>query len=602
MGIPFYFGEIISRSVATRKFNIIHDSLPKKCSRFYLDFNSIIHPCSARVIANLGEATPINNELYNVIFDKIAEYTFQLIDFTQPSDLLYIAIDGVAPRAKMNQQRKRRYLSSHRNDLINDFKKKNNVPITKWDSNCITPGTVFMTHLDNFMNFKFVDMVKTSYPNIKNIIVSGSNEKGEGEHKMIHYIKKHPIKDDCNYCDVIYGLDADLIMLSLTVQNTDENSSKIVLMRESQDFGSLNSKESHTPFKYMDIPNFKESIVTTMKSNISGSDDNGLMGDESLTYDYVFICFMLGNDFIPSLSFLKIKEGAVDALLDCYKSARALQTSKSIILKDPVHNTFQINTPFLICFIEELMKKEDQMMTQVQNHYMNLTPRPQRNFNTIIHNLKNQMPNASIKEVHERAVREFSFDIEEYPLRNKAKFDINPQNDKKWRNAYYHYVFGSNSTDTIKDVCANYIDGLLWTTNYYFDINACDEWYYKYHYAPSLTDIYKFLMSQNIELTERKRNLKCESIPQIMSQKDYNYASILQLLLVLPPQSSHLLPSNIQPLMTNMFSGCIHEYPWKFQLLTYLKTKMWECCPNIPNINKCNIEQHLKILMDDSTK
>ena len=102
MGIPFYFGEIISRSAAVKKYNIIHDTLPKTCKRFYLDYNSIIHPCSAKVIANQTESTPINNDLYNIIFHSIAEYTLQLINIVQPTDLLYVAIDGIAPRAKMS--------------------------------------------------------------------------------------------------------------------------------------------------------------------------------------------------------------------------------------------------------------------------------------------------------------------------------------------------------------------------------------------------------------------------------------------------------------------------------------------------------------------
>ena len=120
MGIPFYFGEIIAKSPISKRYNIVADSLTKPCSRFFLDFNSIIHPCSAQVVARLGKTQEVNDQLYRTIFDNIADYTCKLIDIAQPSDLVYIAIDGVAPRAKMHQQRKRRFLSAQRNIAISN--------------------------------------------------------------------------------------------------------------------------------------------------------------------------------------------------------------------------------------------------------------------------------------------------------------------------------------------------------------------------------------------------------------------------------------------------------------------------------------------------
>ena len=584
MGIPFYFGEIISKSHISKRFNIVVDKLPSKCSRFFLDFNSIIHPCSAQVVSKLNQRVDVNEALYSKIFDNIASYTLKLIDITQPTDCLYIAIDGIAPRAKMHQQRKRRFLSAQRNKAISTFKARHRIPDTQWDSNCITPGTDFMLKLDNYLITEFKDVVRTKYPTLKNFIVSGSNEIGEGEHKMIHYIKKNKIDLD-NGGDVIYGLDADLIMLSLTTEDRS-----IVLMRESQDFGQ-NQSPNKLPFKYLDINSLRNGIYDTL----------GLKSQQTVINDYVFMCYLLGNDFIPALSFLKIKEGAVDLLVECYKEV-INNRDDSIVYKE--NNKYNVNISLLTNLMFALRNKEDEMFSYVIENYNNALPRPQKNFNTIMQNIKNYNPQLTTKEIQEKAVREFSLDLEEYPLRNKYLVDMNPKTDKKWRNTYYHYIFGSNSIDSIKGICKKYLEGMLWITNYYFDLSASHEWYYHYHYAPCVSDLHKYLMSFDEEtLSKIKQELQLDEDKLLKEQTNFNLAH-LQLLLVLPPQSKSLLPSYLQPLMTDYNYGCLHCYPSDFKVMTFLKNKMWECTPLIPNIDIEQVKFNIKTFntLNDNTK
>jgi 5'-3' exoribonuclease 1 len=576
MGIPFYFGEIISKSQVNKRFNIVVDKLPVKCSRFFLDFNSIIHPCSAQVVSKLNQRVDVNDALYSKIFEHIAAYTLKLIDITQPTDCLYIAIDGIAPRAKMHQQRKRRFLSAQRNKAISTFKAKHRIPDTQWDSNCITPGTDFMLKLDNYLITEFKDVVRTKYPTLKNFIVSGSNEIGEGEHKMIHYIKKNVLDGG----DIIYGLDADLIMLSLTTEERN-----IVLMRESQDFGQ-NQSPNKLPFKYLDINNLRDGIYDTL----------GCKSEQSVINDYVFMCYLLGNDFIPALSFLKIKEGAVDVLIECYNEVISNQdnSSNSIIYKE--NNKYNVNVSLLMKLMFALKNKEDEMFSYVIENYNNALPRPQKNFNTILHNIKSHNPQLTIKEIQERAVREFSFDLDEYPLRNKYLIQMNPVTDNKWRNTYYHYIFGSNSIDNIKSICKKYLEGLLWITNYYFDLSASHEWYYHYHYAPCVSDLHKYLMSFDEDILNKMKNeLQLDEDKLSMEQAKFNLAH-LQLLLVLPPQSKTLLPSHLQSMMTDYQYGCLHCYPTDFKVMTFLKNKMWECSPLIPNIDIEQVKSNITII------
>jgi len=61
----------------------------------YLDMNGIIHPCCHP----LDRPPPKNEqEMYSLIF----EYIDRVISIVNPQKTIYMAIDGVAPRAKMN--------------------------------------------------------------------------------------------------------------------------------------------------------------------------------------------------------------------------------------------------------------------------------------------------------------------------------------------------------------------------------------------------------------------------------------------------------------------------------------------------------------------
>jgi 5'-3' exoribonuclease 1 len=211
MGIPYYYYNIIRNNEG-----LLLDTLVE-CDRLFLDFNSIIHGCSAAVIAkNPGNYT------WQQIFEQIQDHTNMVRSICKPKMLMYIAVDGVAPRAKIQQQRRRRYMTAYKNKLINEFKKSNNIPVNDWDSNCITPGTKFMQALDDFLRSTFTT----------DCMVSGHEDNGEGEHKIFEYIKNNA-QDGT---DVIYGLDADLILLAMLL-GVDTGAS-VRLMREAQEFES----------------------------------------------------------------------------------------------------------------------------------------------------------------------------------------------------------------------------------------------------------------------------------------------------------------------------------------------------------------------------
>lgn len=524
MGIPYFFREIVNKN-----HNILINTPHKRCQRFFLDFNSIIHGCAGRVVHEKP-----STYTHNDIFEEIFQYTIQITNIISPSDLLFIAVDGVAPRAKIQQQRRRRYMTAMRTEMINEFKIANGISITSWDSNCITPGTAFMKELDQYLKTRF-----NTHKLTPKVIISGHDERGEGEHKIIQYIKNNPITStsDTESLDIIYGLDADLIMLTLSCEQPN-----LMLAREDDPTNLI--------FKYLDIDMLRKCVSRHLYNN----DDIAYM------YDYIVICFLLGNDFLPAVSFLKIKEGAIDTLCDAYKHVYE-ELGTNLVersIDSTTSNTFTINRMFLVKLFDWLTKKENPLMLKAIEEF------PKKNHNR--------------RQMNERDVDMFIQNLENIPDSIRKSYNIHPKENMNWRMNYYYELFSTTSSSKIKDVTMKYIEGILWTMNYYFNIKYDESWYYPYNFAPCMADLYKYAFSlSHNEFINLQTSLKHSDSEAI--------SSTLQMLMVLPPQSLDIFPPHLRSLVTSIPLGCTHMFPHTFKIETFLKSKLWECVPVLPNSN-----------------
>lgn len=126
----------------------------------YLDMNGIIHNCSH----------PNDNDVHfriteEQIFKDIFFYLETLFNMIQPQKLFFLAVDGVAPRAKMNQQRGRRFRSAKEAELQEEKARQKGEKLpeeARFDSNCITPGTPFMCRLDKALRYFIQYKISTS--------------------------------------------------------------------------------------------------------------------------------------------------------------------------------------------------------------------------------------------------------------------------------------------------------------------------------------------------------------------------------------------------------------------------------------------------------
>ncbi|KAF4630489.1 hypothetical protein G7Y89_g7651 [Cudoniella acicularis] len=317
----------------------------------YLDMNGIVHPCSH------PEDRPAPKDEEEMMLE-IFKYTDRVVNMVRPRKLLMIAIDGVAPRAKMNQQRSRRFRSAQeakekaddKAELLKMLKSQGGhieEPIIKkaFDSNEITPGTPFMDILAASLRYWTAYKLNTdpAWAKMK-VIISDSTVPGEGEHKIMEFVRsqRSSPEHDPNTRHVIYGLDADLIMLGLAThephfrvlrEDVFAQDSKPRTCRmcgqaghEARECtgqakvkdGEHDEKDSAPPLKpfiWLHVGILREYL----EAELHVPSQPFRFDLERALDDWVFMCFFVGNDFLPHLPSLEIRENGIDTLIAIWR-------------------------------------------------------------------------------------------------------------------------------------------------------------------------------------------------------------------------------------------------------------------------------------------
>lgn len=307
----------------------------------YLDMNGIVHPCS-----HPENKPPPENE--DEMLLAVFEYTNRVLNMARPRKVLMIAVDGVAPRAKMNQQRARRFRSARDAKLQNEAREQvlreredygevieESVKNKKtWDSNAITPGTPFMDKLATALRYwtSFKLATDPGWRNLQ-VIISDATVPGEGEHKIMNFIRSQRADTQYNpnttHC--IYGLDADLIFLGLATHephfkilredvfannNYKKPKPHNMINLSEEEKQQLIQQDSEKPFLWLHISVLREYLAAELAiPHLSFQFDF-----ERAIDDWVFMCFFCGNDFLPHLPCLDVRENSIDILVDIWKN------------------------------------------------------------------------------------------------------------------------------------------------------------------------------------------------------------------------------------------------------------------------------------------
>ena len=431
-----------------RLFKYILDNFPDAINHFqegkfhanvdymYLDANGLLHQ-AAQIVYNYGEMKrrldPYKNlsekakmkKVYQLFFDNILRVT----NIISPTKVLYIAIDGPAPLSKQAQQRQRRFVAAQ--TRLKEQKKSGGV---RFDSNSITPGTIFMHDLTRFMHYAIRKEMNT-YPSWKKLKVyfSPATVPGEGEHICMDFIRSLPEGELKNASHCIFGPDGDLIMLTLAAHIP-----KMFLFREDQ----YNIGYYH----YLDMGVVRRELRQPPR-NLNDATD-----------DFIVRGFFVGNDFIPKIQMFYLLEEGLEMMDEVYRETMAdghFLTIRNRLSLDG----FRI-------FIQNLETYE--------NDY-----------------LENQV-NARVRHprfINHTLLRHVTEDLRVGERRIRKTLDFTA-----YRKSYYQKAIGNTfGPEDIQEMCHDYLKSFIWVLDYYVHGLPSWSWAYRWHYAPLMKDFSVFL-------------------------------------------------------------------------------------------------------------
>ncbi|KAH6774874.1 exoribonuclease 4 [Perilla frutescens var. hirtella] len=580
MGIPAFYRWLIERYPRS-VVDVLEDSPPAvngvtmpvdttkpnpngvEFDNLYLDMNGIIHPCFH---PENGPPPKSYDEVFAVVF-KYIDRIFSLI---RPRKLLFMAIDGVAPRAKMNQQRSRRFraakdaadAASILEKQRSDCAEKDELSESKLlDSNIITPGTGFMESLSSALQY-YVHLKINNDPGWKGVkvILSDATVPGEGEHKIMSYIRlqRNLPGFDPNTWHCLYGLDADLIMLALAthevhfsvlredvrrapskakghnMSKTDENS---ILKRNEVPREYLEDIMSKQKFQFLNIWILRDYLAESLRI----PDATVKVDLERLIDDFVFMCLFVGNDFLPHVPSLEISEGAIDLLMSAYKK-------EFVRMGGYLTNASEVNLKGVEHFVRTLGSHENAIFKKRRQEQISW-------------------------EHHARC---FPAKINSSSLPD-AKFVVDKVNlgEEGFKDRYYNEKFqvqNDEDRESVKNhAVLKYVEGICWVMHYYYQGVCSWQWFYPHHYAPFASD-FRGLDQLNIHFELGKP-----------------FKPFDQLMGVLPAASAGALPLLYRKLMTDPSSPILDLYPTEFDLDLNGRKQAWKAICRLPFIDEARL-------------
>lgn len=483
MGIETFFSALAG---ATRKKHLMTPFTKQHCDAILFDFNSIIHRTSQILVEDLnrairrlysghikeavvlcekykhiseeaqriveGEVDPailtsinINKLVIKAVIELVRDYVSQLED----CKLVYLAMDGVPGYGKMREQKHRRYLGEVSATMAAKIAKKIMdmfPPIgptypydykeyythkLSFSKSQITPGTQFMRDLCAHIR------------NETEWILSDFDEFGEGEMKIINIMHTNIVK---GRDIIVYSPDADMILLCLLEQGRNFEK-QIKLLRYDQRTG--------------------EDIIVDILTL------RGYMEEHGNVEDLIFLFSVFGDDFVPRLEAMSARDH-LSLVLDLYKKH---------LHNERVLNPDGVNMKQLIRFFELLEPYEhSESNRRTQKRRRNLVKTQRRvvrgGYRRMSTYIQEPEDGTVINALHEEL--HIFMNMEGKYAANQRKFT---------QGEFYKYYGMSDPISAAED----YLRGLRWLRNYYYDGVFVTHWVYGYEKAPFIKDILSVL-------------------------------------------------------------------------------------------------------------
>ena len=519
-----------------------------------------------------GLKTKTEEEKIFLVATRVIEMLYELLKTIQPKEYLVMAVDGVAPMAKITQQRKRRFKAAKERaqaidpdeEEYDDVKTPGSKKIITgvFDSNCITPGTKFMQLMDQYLQ-RFIDDALKLRTNIfpEKIVYSSHLTPGEGEHKFFEMIRSGQIKIETIGANVVYGLDADLTMLTLL-------SDVPYFYLYKQGYNNYGKLE----INIVNVDALKEFIFTDL--NIA-TDPQNQIDIDTTTRDFVVMVYFVGNDFLPHISSFEDVAAAINKMFLVYQE---LQKPLTTAYGEVIWDNFTE-------FMSMLSVYEQPFLKQMAVHNY------QYPFTILDKSVKKTYP-----KIDEGTFGESNFQGRVQVELNFDKFKdlwysaaLEPITSKGKKFMEKHKIEGMPFTQMgVLDMGYQYLKGIQWILHYYRlgTKNVSSKYVYTYHHAPTLTDLTMICKYFNeIGKTPTIDDVK-------LSLSDPHITPIHQLICVLPPVSWNFIPEPFRGLMSTRFAD-LSPLDFKVELEGINKDKEFMGIPMLSMVDPVRIVSEL---------
>jgi 5'-3' exonuclease len=558
------------------------------------------------------------------IFAAIYNYTDLLINHMRPRKRLFIAIDGVAPRAKMNNQRQRRYHSARSNKSLNEFLTEDlhtSPGVISFKNNSISPGTEFMFDLIEKIKFFVLRKIHEDHKwkNIE-VIVSGGDVPGEGEHKIMEWLRgwKQSADYDINESHCIYSNDADLIFLGLSTHIP-----KLLILREVQNFNDDNKvnsatkrEQSNTELELLYLNVLREYM--TLEYQQDQTKYNHPFDIERVIDDFILVAFFIGNDFLHQMYCMSTKMGNFDEMVEIFKNTlptlggylsnkgyinwdkfavflKNIQRLEGKMIKttlDEMKDSLrETRTSQKVLFTgverEELEKDGGRGMPKLvlrkdnsgyEGNPEDIQSESSEEEAKMLESEAKQFDNKGVAQAGaglKKLTKNFELEMQLYYLKIKKEAEFigemhkafssqDPQQIKSKKLEFYKRFFGIDSLDQLDKIGLEYLKGLQFVMFYYFHGCPSWTWYYPYFISPFLSDLItvleKYLGKLDFKFDRAGPFKPYDQLAYILPKASLGLLpNVYQETLTTDPRSAKYYPDKLDEF--EPFDG-IHDYQW----------------------------------------
>lgn len=517
MGIPSYYRQLIQDVPEL----VIKQHPADALSWLFMDYNGMIYHCLQRPEVPVYEATR-HDEWETAFLEIVVSMTLWMIREVAPTEGVFLAMDGVVPMAKMRQQRLRRFTSVwlRKQEAQKDMAATGTA---RWDTNAITPGTVFMTRLRQRLERMIREHGTAQWH------LSSSDEPGEGEHKILSAWRTGAYQGSV----AVYGLDADLIVLSLLGMET-AGRSQVWLFREEppQEQRAPPSPRGDTSFPHTPVEWFSVHALRAwlIRDVVPASHRTFLLS-------YLLAMSFLGNDFLPRSIGLTLRQEGHGILLD----ALHLLLSQGTFLVCPT--TLELQEDGLLRLLRTFASQEETHIARAIFQKQRQAQQQARYGNGAV-----------------------PLGDKDWPLtQNEEGFLLHGKDTlvSGWQELYRTTFFPHQDRSRI---CSEYLYGIQWNWAYYTGRYeaVCFNWYYPF----SLPPLWTWLCDSS-----------CPTFPGTVQVRVTDIRPVEQLAAVLPLESWKLIPPCAErslPLLAPYW------FPSSFSFHSVGKRFFWECEALIP--------------------